>query len=220
MSVVISDEKNYKAIALKIRRILNTNSLYKPSEMPQAIAQMKNVMDECSSIQNGIIYKGEKTAVVGTKIYAGSFSELNIKSYIVPENVTEILDYAFANSKIKNLILHNNISSLGKCAFYGCDNLFSIDIPENISSLDSTFAESGMAILILRRTSSICSTDDKNVLRNTPISDGEGYIYVPSALLDSYKTATGWSTYANQFRILEEYTTDGTVTGKFNYAKI
>lgn len=33
----------------------------------------------------------------------------------------------------------------------------------------------------------------------------DGYIYVPAALIDSYKAATNWSAYADQFRAIEDY---------------
>ena len=33
----------------------------------------------------------------------------------------------------------------------------------------------------------------------------EGYIYVPRALLESYKTTTNWSYYADSFRAIEDY---------------
>ena len=36
-----------------------------------------------------------------------------------------------------------------------------------------------------------------------PIAQGAGTIYVPSALLDTYKAATGWSTYASSFKAIE-----------------
>lgn len=55
---------------------------------------------------------------------------------------------------------------------------------------------------------------------NTPIASGTGYIYVPSALLASYKTASNWSTYSAQFRALEDYTVDGTTTGDLDPTKI
>lgn len=32
-----------------------------------------------------------------------------------------------------------------------------------------------------------------------------GYIYVPAALIDEYKTATNWATFADQFRAIEDY---------------
>ena len=53
-----------------------------------------------------------------------------------------------------------------------------------------------------------------------PTGAKDGYIYVPSALLDSYKTATNWTTYASQFRALEDYTVDGTINGELDESKI
>ena len=53
-----------------------------------------------------------------------------------------------------------------------------------------------------------------------PIASGAGYIYVPAALVDSYKVATNWSTYAAQFRALEDYTVDGTTMGELDPNKI
>lgn len=46
------------------------------------------------------------------------------------------------------------------------------------------------------------------------------YIYVPSALVESYKVATGWSTIADKFRALEDYTVDGTISGALDETKI
>lgn len=40
---------------------------------------------------------------------------------------------------------------------------------------------------------------------NTLIASGTGFIYVPDALVESYKTATNWSTYADQILPLSEY---------------
>lgn len=39
-------------------------------------------------------------------------------------------------------------------------------------------------------------------------------------LVDTYKADTNWSTYAAQFRALEDYTVDGTITGELDESKI
>ena len=44
-----------------------------------------------------------------------------------------------------------------------------------------------------------------NSLGGTLIASGTGYIYVPKALVDSYKSATNWTTYASQIRAIEDY---------------
>lgn len=52
-----------------------------------------------------------------------------------------------------------------------------------------------------------------SVFQNSTIASGTGYIYVPSSLVDTYKAANAWSTYASQIRAIEDYSTDGTVDG-------
>jgi hypothetical protein len=59
--------------------------------------------------------------------------------------------------------------------------------------------------LILPKTGDICNLLNTNAFVNTPIAKSTGYIYVPRALVDSYKSATNWSTYANQIRAIEDY---------------
>ena len=48
----------------------------------------------------------------------------------------------------------------------------------------------------------------------------DGYFYVPRALIEDYKVATNWTTFADQFRALEDYTVDGTTTGAMDWDKI
>jgi tRNA A37 threonylcarbamoyladenosine synthetase subunit TsaC/SUA5/YrdC len=72
----------------------------------------------------------------------------------------------------------------------------------------------------LRKTSAICTLSNANGVSGSGIGKGTGYVYVPSALIETYKTATNWSTFANQFRALEDYTVDGTVSGELDESKI
>ena len=43
-----------------------------------------------------------------------------------------------------------------------------------------------------------------NIFGKKKKKNGTGYIYVPDNLVDSYKTATNWSAYANQIKPLSE----------------
>jgi hypothetical protein len=73
---------------------------------------------------------------------------------------------------------------------------------------------------IIIRSKTVCSLANANTFTNTPIKSGTGYIYVPAALVDSYKAATNWSAYAAQIRAIEDYTVDGTTTGELDPTKI
>lgn len=113
-------------------------------------------------------------------------------------------------------------------AFRGCTGLTKIVLPAAQSILNSAFYEAtnlalvdiGAAVtlnyyafgyctsletVILRNTESLSTLADKYAFYNTPIADGTGYIYVPAALVDSYKAASNWSNYADQIRAIEDY---------------
>ena len=99
-----------------------------------------------------------------------------------------------------------------------------IDLPVCTSiGTRSFYCAANLSALILRSVT-LCTTSSDfagSWNGNTPpIGKGEGYIYVPRALVDSYKAATNWSTYAAQFRALEDYTVDGTITGELDETKI
>ena len=63
----------------------------------------------------------------------------------------------------------------------------------------------GVTETMILRVNSVCTLENASALGNCPIARGTGYIYVPKALVDSYKSATNWSTYANQIRAIEDY---------------
>lgn len=84
---------------------------------------------------------------------------------------------------------------------------------------DVAFESCSVLKSLLLRGNNVCTLSNKNAFNSTPIASGTGYIYVPSALIEQYKAATNWSTYAAQFRALEDYTVDGTVTGELDPAK-
>lgn len=47
-----------------------------------------------------------------------------------------------------------------------------------------------------------------------------GFIYVPRATIPSYRLATNWVTLGFYFRVLENYTVDGTITGELDINKM
>ena len=126
---------------------------------------------------------------------------------IIDRSITEIAD--------------NHITSIGTLAFHSCSNLTTVDFPLVTSIGSNAFYNcSKLATLILRDTEEVCTLNGTNAFNSTKIASGTGYIYVPAALIDSYKAASNWSTYAAQFRALEDYTVDGTTTGALDEAKI
>lgn len=136
------------------------------------------------------------------------------------DRVTSIRTGAFSYCPNLTSVDFPAATSIESAAFTGCSNLASANFPAATSINGGAFLGcSNLTSLILRATTQVCALSDTSAFDGTSIASGTGYIYVPSALVDSYKTATNWSTYAAQFRVLEDYTVDGTTTGALDPTK-
>lgn len=121
---------------------------------------------------------------------------------------------------------------LSQRAFYGCSSLPSVDFPLVTSIGAYAFAQCSSLKTVVLRSDKICSLSDTSAFLNNyhihgtknpiynPNALKDGYFYVPKALIEDYKVATNWSTFATQFRALEDYTVDGTTTGALDESKI
>ena len=107
------------------------------------------------------------------------------------------------------------LETLYNSGFASCMGLEIADIG-TVKSIGGTAFHNCRALkaVVIRNTSTVATLDGAGHFDNGPIAAGTGYIYVPSALYDAYRSASGWTTYTNQFRKLEEWTVDGTVTGE------
>lgn len=99
----------------------------------------------------------------------------------------------------------NRISQVGQYAFYGCTALTVVDLP-NVTYINpnAMYNCSALSALILRG-SAIATLANANALQNSGIANKTGYVYVPKAMVDSYKAASNWSTHAAQIRAIEDY---------------
>lgn len=98
------------------------------------------------------------------------------------------------------------LEKMGTYAFYSCTNVKILDL-NVIPKIDTNalYGCTSLETLILRKTDAICTlANTTNALTNTPIANGTGYVYVPDDLVDTYKSATNWSTYASQIKPLSE----------------
>ena len=89
------------------------------------------------------------------------------------------------------------IAVIEPLTFRKCESLIDVDLQSVTSIGTQAFYSSGIVSLTLR-SSTVVTLENADAFYFTPIEEGTGYIYVPSNLVDSYKTADGWSTYANQ----------------------
>lgn len=111
-----------------------------------------------------------------------------------------------------------------------------LDFLELTSIKGASFYECNKLVAVIIRTESVCSLANVSAFtacyhyhgttnaNSNPDGLQDGYVYVPRALVESYKTATNWASlyasYANMFRALEDYTVDGTIYGELDESKI
>lgn len=139
-----------------------------------------------------------------------------------------IRDYAFAYCTSLQSISCPNVTGMQREAFEWCSSLAEVEFPSVTAVQTAVFQDceglvkadfgsvtsfssavfrraDNLETLIIRTPSQIATAASTTILANTKIASGTGYIYVPSALLEQYKVATNWATYANQFRAIEDY---------------
>ena len=89
-------------------------------------------------------------------------------------------------------------TSIGTNAFYGCSSLTTVALPA-VTSIGAGALRNCSALTSLTLPKNqVATLSNISALQGTPIASGTGYIYVPDNLVDQYKAATNWATYANQ----------------------
>lgn len=129
----------------------------------------------------------------------------NMTSLSIPNMTGATNTYMAAYCSAMKTVDVKQASSVSTYSFYGCANLTKIEF-NRITSI-STNAFNGctkLATLIIR-SSSMATLGGTSAFTGTKIAGGTGYVYVPKSLIDSYKSASNWSNYANQFRAIEDY---------------
>lgn len=136
-------------------------------------------------------------------------------------NTIEVLgDDAVIDSIIQNTITEfkdNIVTLVGSYVFHRCTKLKMVDMPSVTLIKQNAFAECWSLTAVILRSSTLVSLENTNAFNKAyhflgtvsedynPDGLTDGYIYVPAALVDSYKAATNWSTYADQIRAIEDY---------------
>jgi hypothetical protein len=128
-------------------------------------------------------------------------------------NVIGITDYAFLDCESLKRVDCKETETISMGAFSGCSKLKMLDFPKlSLISSNAFYCCTSLDALILR-SHNVCVIVGGNPFSGSAIENGIGYIYVPSSLLNEYKTADVWSDFESQFRALEDYTVDGTIDG-------
>lgn len=141
----------------------------------------------------------------GSDELVNSLIDRTISGAYVNNTVTAIGVYGLAGcTKLTSVVLPAVRRTEGN-AMTGCSGLTKADFSNLQTIRYSTFYSNKKLVTLIIRTQAVANLEKTSAFKDTPIASGKGYIYVPSALVDSYKSATNWSTYADQIRAIEDY---------------
>lgn len=150
-------------------------------DLPNVKGLPANAFHNCENLKNAIFTNA-------ITMDAGTFGNCKGLETITFESLTTISSWGYNFNQCHKLVkadFHALTGNITTCCFHTCRSLTALILRANtVVPLENKDAFDG----------------DKQ-----PIKDGTGYVYVPKALVDSYKTATNWSLFAAQFRAIEDY---------------
>lgn len=132
---------------------------------------------------------------------------------IIDRSITELQDevmmtlqpYALAScSSLKKGVFGGVTEVLNDC-FSECEELETLDFYAPVEFDASALQGLPNLKTLILRSNTMCDASSGALLSYTPIGEGTGYIYVPAALVDSYKHDFIWGSYADQIRAIEDY---------------
>ncbi len=145
---------------------------------------------KCSSLTSVTI--GNSVTTIGEKALSSCSS---LTSITIPDSVTVIGYETFAYcSSLQSVTIGNSVTTIGYAAFALCSSLTSITIPDSVTEIGE-FAFYGCSSL----ESVYCKPTTPPSIGDS-VFDGNASgrkIYVPAESVAAYKTAEGWSDYAD-----------------------
>lgn len=228
MAKVLVNDACLCNIADAIREKTGSTDKYKPSEMASAIANIEAGGGDTSALEEAFIkrtfteYSNDTITSIGNSAFRACASLTSV-SFTKSTNTGAYAFYDCTKLTDVNFPLAKTVSS--QC-FRGCSSLVSVTFPEattieayafyqdkalktvrlpkaksfGISALNGC---TGLNALIIEQEDTIC-TLASNVLANSSVASGTGYVYVPDTLVTQYQQATNWSSFASQIKPLSE----------------
>ena len=149
------------------------------------------------TIQKTVTHGGNTYNV--TQIGAHAFENRNIMSVNILADITEIGESAFIGNYLlwSCYLRGNGLTSIGKKAFYGCQSLRSLDIPESVTSIGEKAFGKCFALkprVHWMNSGSIPSIQE-NVFEDIGISPECSVLYVPENTMLEYLNRNVWSKF-------------------------
>lgn len=157
----------------------------------------------------------------------------NLKKVVFPETLNDLSSYSFQSSdlsegvvfkskmqklvinseafratKLREIDLPNGASRLYNATFMDCTELKRVYLPPTAPQLDSNTFNGCTALENL----TVDSTKPPAMLNTLGVIPTTAIIYVPASAVETYKTATNWSKYADQIQPYQDIVIEDGVT--------
>ena len=149
-----------------------------------------SAFSHCSSLISVTI--PDSVIILANRIFEGCSA---LSSITIPDSVTTIGEGAFSKCySLTSVTIPDSVTSIGKDAFAYCRSLTSVTIPDSVTTIeDSAFWYCSSL------TSVYCKAVTPPAGRYGMFDDNASgrIIYVPMESVEAYKSAEGWSSYAD-----------------------
>jgi hypothetical protein len=192
----------------------NTDGLF---NIPSGVTTIgSNAFNNCRSLSSVTLTNSLTTIDINAFTHCD-----NLKSIDIPNSVTIIGNGAFSYcSGLTSIDIPNSVTTIGNNAFSFCSGLTSVTIGSGVTSIgDLAFVGCyGLTSITIN------ATTPPTISNHTFINTNNCPIYVPCQSLETYKSATFWSIYADRITCIQpshddEYLTfiaEGNGTFKFS----
>lgn len=136
-----------------------------------------------------------KLTVDGTMGFHGNTTSDMGSSILRYSSGADNRNFGYRNG-VQRIETGNGITSIVSGAFSSCYSLASITIPNNVTSIKSYAFNSGYSVAFydFSNHTSVPTLENTNAFNKIP---ADCQIRVPASLVNEWKAATNWSTYAN-----------------------
>ena len=174
----------------------------------------ESAFEFCSNLTSVTI--GDSVTTIGESAFWECSS---LTSVTIPDSVTTIGGDAFRNcSSLTSVTIGDSVTTIGESAFYNCSSLTSVTIPNSVTTIgDSAFRNCSSLTSVTigdsvttigggafsnctNLTSVYCKATTPPALSDSIVfynNASDRKIYVPMESVEAYKTAEGWSRYAD-----------------------
>ena len=162
--------------------------------------------ENCSGITSCTFAEGSQLSSIGQYAFRNCSG---LTSIDIPNSVTSIGEAAFSQcSGLTSISIPNSVTTIGNGAFYSCSGLTTCTIGSGVTSIGmNAFQYCSSLIGIVSN-----AVTPPTLIYNAQTPAGYIYmnfddtnecpIYVPSASVETYKSANGWSKYASRIQAI------------------